>query len=59
MTGCQVFISNPKYVRPNYCAHRGVRPGKWAASPLKATVYRLCSIHKAQLERGTLCLTRK
>lgn len=56
MMKCQVFIANRDYSKPGPCERKDVKMVRWAPTPLKTKVYRLCSNHRAQLERGTLAL---
>lgn len=53
---CQVFISDRLYSRPGPCARKDVSRIRWAPTPLTTSILKLCGLHKAQLERGTLAL---
>lgn len=53
---CQVFVANRQYAQPGPCDRKDVKIVRWAPTPLKTKVYRLCANHRAQLERGTLAL---
>lgn len=53
---CQVFVADRHYAKPGYCQRPDAKIVRWAPTPLKTKVLRLCANHRAQLERGTLAL---
>ncbi len=53
---CQVFVPSRHYGEPGPCEHKNVKVVRWAPTPLKTKVLRLCPNHLAQLERGTLAI---
>lgn len=56
---CMVFVADRHYAKPGPCARTDAKIVRWApmaGEPLKTKVLRLCSNHRAQLERGTLAI---
>ncbi len=52
---CSVFIPNRTYSQPGPCqAKSDIRLVRWAPTPLKTKVLRLCSTHRHMLESGKL-----
>lgn len=51
---CQVFVANRHYAKPGLCDRKDAKIVRWAPSPLRTKLYRLCANHRAQLERGNL-----
>lgn len=49
---CQVFVGDRHYSQPGYCGRRDVRVVRWAHTPLKTKVYKLCGIHRRILEEN-------
>lgn len=55
---CDVFVTDRQYGRAGPCERKDVKIVRWAPTPIRTIIYRLCSTHKAQLERGKLEMAR-
>lgn len=56
---CSYFVARRPYSNPGLCqTTRGVKLVRWAPSPLKTQVARLCSTHRNMLESGKLELEK-
>lgn len=49
---CMVFVSNRQYCKPGPCTRKDVRVVRWAPTPLRTKVYRLCGVHTRILQEN-------